>query len=96
MVVEYHEAAREEVMAAATWYALRDVSAAARFVAEIERVEDLIAAAPDRWPAHTWGTRRLLLRRFPYGVVYRIESTRVLIVAVVHDHQAPGYWRRRK
>ena len=39
--------------------------------------------------------RRYLLNRFPYGVVYRVEGTRVLVFAVTHLRRRPGYWRDR-
>jgi hypothetical protein len=35
------------------------------------------------------------MRRFPYVLIYRIEPKRVLIVAVAHQHQEPGYWTKR-
>jgi hypothetical protein len=44
--VDLHEDARAELLAAATKYAVRDARTGARFVAEYERVERLIAAPP--------------------------------------------------
>jgi len=38
---------------------------------------------------------RGVLRRFPYFLVYRVEPERVVIVAVAHAHQRPGYWKDR-
>jgi plasmid stabilization system protein ParE len=40
-------------------------------------------------------TRRVLVPRFPYQVVYRLMSTEIVIVAVAHLKRRPGYWRRR-
>ena len=37
-------------------------------------------------------TRKVLLRRFPYLVLYVVEEERILITAVFHGHQDP---RRR-
>jgi hypothetical protein len=39
--------------------------------------------------------RRLALRRFPFGLVYRVSSSMVQIVAVAHQRRRPGYWRQR-
>ena len=33
------------------------------------------------------------MRRFPYGLIYRIQSDRVVIVAVMHLKRRPFYWR---
>ena len=39
--------------------------------------------------------RRALLRGFPYSVVYEESATEVVVLAVAHDKQKPGYWRER-
>lgn len=36
-----------------------------------------------------------LTRVFPYALLYVPLSDHVLIVAVMHCHQKPGYWRPR-
>jgi plasmid stabilization system protein ParE len=40
-------------------------------------------------------TRRLLVARFPYQVVYRLRSTEIVIVAFAHLKRRPGYWKQR-
>jgi plasmid stabilization system protein ParE len=93
--LEYLEDALEEVEAAARWYADRSASAGDGFSAEIDLAEEAIVEFPDAWPPFDHGTRRYLLRRFPFGVIYRIESRRIVIVAVAHGHRRPGYWKSR-
>jgi plasmid stabilization system protein ParE len=93
--LDYLEEAVQEAEAAARWYAERSPSAGLAFSSEIDAAEDLIARSPEAWPPFQHGTRRFLLRRFPYAVVYRIEPTRILIVAVAHGHRRPAYWRSR-
>ncbi|WP_437618699.1 type II toxin-antitoxin system RelE/ParE family toxin [Sorangium sp. So ce1151] len=74
-----------------------------RFAEGIEAALTRIAEAPDRWPSYRYGTRRVRLTRFPYLVVYRVpylvvyrdEPTRILVVAIAHAKQRPGYWRKR-
>ena len=39
--------------------------------------------------------RRQLVRRFPYALIYRVESDRIYIIAVMHLRRRPGYWRAR-
>jgi plasmid stabilization system protein ParE len=57
----------------------------------IERIED----APRRWPPYLGDTRRYLLRRFPFFVVFREVENRVQILAVAHARRRPGYWLGR-
>ena len=35
------------------------------------------------------------LHRFPYGIVYRVQSGHISIVAVMHLHRDPQYWENR-
>uniref|UniRef100_E6Q016 Plasmid stabilization system protein n=1 Tax=mine drainage metagenome TaxID=410659 RepID=E6Q016_9ZZZZ len=41
------------------------------------------------------GTRRKLLDRYPYFVVFREESEAIQVIAVAHGRRLPGYWKNR-
>ena len=89
------EDAVDEARAAYRWYLSRSRSAGTWFMEELDRGIEAVTDAPERWPAHLHGTRRYLLRRFPYALVYTFEGGKVLVVAVVHGSRRPGYWRER-
>ncbi len=93
--LELHPEAVEEARAARLWYAERSPAAAEAFVGELEAALDRILADPDRFPAYLHGTRRCLLHRFPYVIVYRPTETTVRVVAVAHGRRKPGYWKTR-
>jgi plasmid stabilization system protein ParE len=42
------------------------------------------------------GRRRLVMRRFPYSLVYTVVGDELRILAVAHQSRRPGYWRGRK
>jgi hypothetical protein len=42
--------------------------------------------------ANVWRCR---VNRFPYGLVYEVSGEEIVIVAVMHLHRRPGYWRDR-
>jgi plasmid stabilization system protein ParE len=90
-----HPAAVEEAEKATRWYRERSASAAAQFVQEVNHAIDRILAAPNRWPAGPRGTRKFLLRRFPFAVVYRELPSALQVLAVAHGHRRPGYWKTR-
>jgi plasmid stabilization system protein ParE len=93
--VEIHPEAWAEATVAVAWYAERSVRAAESFVGALEQAITRIAATPERWPKHLHGTRRLVLRRFPFAVVYRTTDVRIQVVAIAHAKRRPGYWRKR-
>ena|ERR1700731_4086196 len=93
--VEFHEEASLESAAALEWYLERSEMAASRFVAELNRGIALIAQAPQWWPTGVHGTRRFLLQRFPFSVVYREFPSRIQMLAVAHGHRRPGFWKVR-
>jgi toxin ParE1/3/4 len=41
------------------------------------------------------GVRRVVVRRFPYGVFYRVDSNQIAIIAVYHGHRDPRGWQYR-
>lgn len=93
--IDFHPEAIAEAAAAGEWYRERSDAAAAAFLTELDRAIESIAEAPDRWPQYLHQTRRFLLRRFPFSVVYRRVGDRVQVVAVAHGRRRPGYWRSR-
>jgi plasmid stabilization system protein ParE len=93
--LEILEEALEEAEAAARWYAERSATAAVGFAEELDAAIAQIELMPTAWPAYAYNTRRFLLRRFPYSVVYRVDTNQIIVIAVAHGHRRPGYWRSR-
>ena len=90
--VRLSDEAVEESRAAFAWYRERNPRAAAQFLFELDQAIESIAAYPDAWPPYLDGTRRKLLRRFPFALVYRMREERLQIIAVAHQRRRPGYW----
>ncbi len=93
--VEFLEEALEEAEQATRWYAERSPAAAAAFSDELEKAGAAILAGPLTWPRALHGTRRYLLWRFPFSVIFRIEPGRIVIIAIAHSSRKPGYWAKR-
>jgi plasmid stabilization system protein ParE len=93
--VEFLEEASAEYEAAFDWYFTRSEASASKFASELAQAIDIIAEAPQRWPAGPYGTRKFLLHRFPFAVVYRELPSIIQVLAVAHGHRRPGYWKTR-
>ena len=92
-----HPDAEAELGDAAVYYAEHASRAVAEaFLAEFERVRDLLVENQFRGPHADHGLRLYHFDRFPYTVVYETdELAGPQIFAIAHQHRAPGYWRAR-
>ena len=95
MKARYTAGARVEFLEAVAYHEQRRDRLGIDFAVEVRRAARAIIDHPLRWPKLTENERRYRLRRFTYGIVYRVDGTEVEIVAVMHLHRRPGYWRRR-
>jgi plasmid stabilization system protein ParE len=93
--VDYFPEARRELEDAFEWYLERSLQAAEAFVRETDRAVSLIAAAPRVWPSFEAGTRRYVVQRFPYNIIYRETTIGIEVVAVAQQMRRPRYWHRR-
>ncbi|MFT5417079.1 MAG: plasmid stabilization system protein ParE [Gammaproteobacteria bacterium] len=90
--VQLHPDARAELNAAFDWYLERSPSAARAFLVQIDEAIARIEESPHSWPPYEYGTRRFLVRVYPFHVVYLEEKGNIEIIAVAHDKRKPGYW----
>ena len=93
--LRFHEAARSEAKRATVWYAARSLRSAQRFLDELQVAYSSAANTSQRYPHYLHGTRRILLKRFPYFIVFFEWQDEVYIVAVAHGKRRPGYWKGR-
>ena len=93
--VAYHQGAIADVKSAVAWYQKRSPTAALDFIDELHRAVDTIREAPERWPVGNNNTRRFLLWRFPFAIVYSEQQSVITIWAVAHGSRRPEYWAGR-
>jgi toxin ParE1/3/4 len=87
--------ADDEMRAAAVYYEDQAAGLGAAFLDEVERCVDRIAQHPQAGRVLRGHTRRRLVRRFPFGVLYRADGDEIIVVAVMHLRREPGYWHDR-
>lgn len=67
-----------------------------RFRAETEMAISRILDCPNAWQRLSQNTRRRALKTFLYGIVYRVKTDEIRILAVMHLHREPSYWKFRE
>lgn len=93
--IRFHPEAQEEYQVALAWYQERSPRSADRFEAETERVLEMIAANPSMFARYDEDHQFVMLRRFPFSMVYQVHSDHVEVVALAHSRRSAGYWRGR-
>ena len=80
---------------AALWYEEQGSGLGDQFLDEVLAVFSTIAETPLMYPIVHRSTRRALIHRFPFGVYYRVETTVIIVVAVMHGSRNPRRWKSR-
>ena len=95
MDIRFLDIAQRELDEAVEYYNAESPGLGDQFLLEVLRTLERIRQYPEAWHPFTQNPRRCQTRRFPYGVVYQILESELLIVAIAHLHREPGYWRDR-
>ncbi len=91
----FHPEAEKEVVRTIDYYEAHEVGLGHDFAIEVYSSIQLILAYPQAWPILEEEIRRCLVRRFPYGLLYAVNGNEILILAVMHLHREPDYWKKR-
>jgi plasmid stabilization system protein ParE len=93
--VLFHPAAESEFNAAIDYYEDMEKGLGYDFSIEVFSALERIVAYPKAWLVIEGEIRRFLVRRFPYGILYAEEKDSIYVVAVMHLHRDPEYWKHR-
>jgi plasmid stabilization system protein ParE len=93
--VEFHPDAQAEFISAAQFYERQTEGLGLEFIATIQNAYEGLPESPASGAPFGRRLRRLLVPKFPYGLLYRVEPERIYIIAVMHLHRQPNYWRSR-
>ena len=93
--IRFHPEADAEMMSAAKYYETQQKDLGKRFLASVQDALNRIQVNPLLYQETEAGVHRCLTMTFPFGVVFRIMPNQYVIIAVMHLHRAPGYWKNR-
>jgi toxin ParE1/3/4 len=93
--LEFHPEALAEFESAVRHYEQQQTGLGSRFAAAVEAAITSVLNSPLTWPVLEKDVRRRLTRVFPYAILYSVEVDTILVLAVMHCHQKPGYWLSR-
>jgi plasmid stabilization system protein ParE len=89
-------AAAEDIRRAYIWYERERAGLGEELLVEVRAAIGAVRAAPESHPVLHRETRRALVRRFPYGLFYRVVNEVIVFVACTHTRREPERWKRRR
>ena len=93
MKYSFHPEAEKELIEAIEYYDENGLGL--DFAFEVYAAIERMKSFPKAWQIIEEDVRRILVNRFPYGVLYSEEQEELYIVAVMHLHKDPEYWKHR-
>jgi toxin ParE1/3/4 len=95
--LQISEPASLELTEAVRWYEKRRQGWGARLFDAVTQAFNLIESHPELGTTRRgrFPSRQLMVRGFPYRVVYRVRASDLYVVAVAHTSRRPGYWEDR-
>ncbi len=84
-----------DIEAAFQWYEKEQSGLGLEFLDELRAAYNRIVEGPYKYPHLRSGIRRALVKRFPYVVYFAVESTIIVVLAVLHASRDPAEWQRR-
>lgn len=95
MTLKWRTPASAELVDALRYADSQRPGLAAELLDDVEAAERAILERPNSFPEVHRGCRRVLLRRFSYAIVFRVEQDVTRIYAMAHQARQQGYWHDR-
>jgi hypothetical protein len=100
MKLRFVREALGELQNAADWYDGQRENLGLEFLQEVDCAITDIRASPERFSrletSRVKNIRRVVLKRFPYVVIYEVFASEVHILAIAHASRSPRYWSKRR
>jgi plasmid stabilization system protein ParE len=91
MRLEFSPEAQAEFSDGESYYERQVPGLGARFRADVRDALKRLSHWPLAAPVERGQIRSMVLSRFPYKLLYAVESDQIYIIAVAHLHRAPDY-----
>jgi len=88
--------AEQDMQGAFGWYEDRVSGLGREFLRCVDAAIAQINRAPAIHPVVYQDIRRVLTRRFPFGIFYIVVGQRIIVLAVLHTRRDPSLWQKRK
>lgn len=92
--LEFTEEARLDIQETVDWYDSRREGLGDEFLLSLEATVSNLQRNPFHYPLRYDQVRRILLRRFPYQVVFVMKEQTIGVPGVLHTRRDPTIWKK--
>jgi plasmid stabilization system protein ParE len=93
MTYRFLSPATQEIINAAEYYDSQVLGLGSDFLNELDAALQRILQFPEAWSVISTPFRHCSLRRFPYTIIYTLETSNdILVVSVFHQSRKPMTW----
>jgi len=89
------KAAEDDLAQVRDWYDAQRPGLGSEFLIEVDAACARMVESPLAYPTMHRDVRRVLVRRFPYKLWFRIVNDTVVVLACTHAARGPTYTNRR-
>lgn len=86
--------AKQELINAIDFYNEKNPHSGYKLLIDFEKTVERIIQNPEAWHPLTKNTRRCLLSKYPYGIIYQIREHIIYIVVFMNMKRKPDYWKK--
>ncbi len=87
--------AENDLKEAFSWYEDNRTGLGYDFLLQVDAGINFINRNPESHPIEYRGTRKHLIKRFPYKIIYLVEEERIIVLAVLHGKRSPDLMKKR-
>ena len=87
--------AEDELAEAVDYYNDQCPGLGYEFAAEVQRSFERIRHHAMAWPVFSARARRILLDRFPFGILFQVRGDEILVGAIMHLKRDPTRWQEQ-
>jgi plasmid stabilization system protein ParE len=90
--LSFRKQARAEIVEARAWYDARAPGLGLAFARAVDAALEMVQRMPEAFTPLRDDVRQVVLRRFPYSILFAYEKNEVVVLTVHHHRKRPTRW----
>jgi plasmid stabilization system protein ParE len=93
--IELHPEAVIDLQEAFEWYEMQNKGLGKALVIELDKTLEKVALYPQHYQVIDFGLQATSVRKFPYRVIFKVLSLKIVVLAIFHQKRNPAKLKLR-